>query len=206
MSGVMELQNQPEDAPGPDPLAVFLQWHALAAERGAPTPDAFSLATATRDGRPSVRTVLFKGIAEGAVRLVTNYESRKGRELIDNPHGALVFFWPVLERQVRMEGRLERAPAGESDAYFATRDRESQLGAWASAQSRPIASRAALLAELERVRKRFEGAPVPRPPHWGVVHLIPERVELWLGGAHRLHDRFAYTRDGAGWRCERLMP
>ena len=197
---------QPEDAPGADPLALFLEWHALAAERGGLMPDAFALATATRDGLPSVRTVLFKGIANGAVRLVTNYESRKGRELRDNPHGALMFFWAVLDRQVRMEGTLELAPAGESDAYFAGRDRESQLGAWASAQSRPVASRAALLAELEQVRVRFDGVTVPRPPHWGIVRLIPRRVELWLAGAHRLHDRFAYTRDGAGWRCERLMP
>ena len=169
-------------------------------------PDALALATATREGRPSVRTVLFKGVVDGALRFVTNYESRKGIELIDNPHGALVFFWPVLDRQVRMEGRLALAPARDSDVYFAKRDRESQLGAWASAQGRPIASREALLSELERMRARFDGKPVPRPPHWGMVNLIPERVELWMAGAHRLHDRFAYTRDHAGWRCERLMP
>jgi len=187
-------------------MALFVEWQALAAARGGLMPDAFALATATPDGRPSVRTVLYKGLVDGAVRLVTNYDSRKGHELSANPHGALMFFWPVLDRQVRMEGRLERAPAAESDAYFARRDRESQLGAWASAQSQPVASRAALLAERERVRARFEGGPVPRPPHWGVVHLIPERVELWLSGAHRLHDRFEYTRDGAGWRCQRLSP
>ena len=149
-------------------MAVFVAWQALAGERGGLTPDAFALATATPDGRPSVRTVLFKGVIDGAVRMVTNYDSRKGRELTENPHGALMFFWPVLDRQVRMEGRLERAPASESDAYFASRDRESQLGAWASAQSEPVESRAALLAALDRVRARFAGAPVPRPPHWGV--------------------------------------
>ena len=202
----MEGRTQSDESPGTDPLAIFLAWQAEAVKRGGAMPDAFALATATREGRPSVRTVLFKGVLDGAVRLVTNYDSRKGHELSDNPHGALVFFWPVLDRQVRMEGRLERAPATESDAYFAKRDHESQLGAWASAQSQPVPSRAALLEELARVRARFEGAPVPRPPHWGVVHLIPERIELWLGGAHRLHDRFAYTRDGAGWRCQRLMP
>jgi pyridoxamine 5'-phosphate oxidase len=202
----MQSSAQSDECPGADPLALFVEWQALAAERGGVMPDAFALATATRDGRPSVRTVLFKGVLDGAVRLVTNYDSRKGRELTDNPHGALMFYWPVLDRQVRMEGRLERAPASESDAYFAARDRDSQLGAWASAQSEPVPSRAALLAELDRVRQRFEGAPVPRPPHWGVVHLIPERVELWMAGPHRLHDRFSYTRDGAGWRCQRLMP
>lgn len=202
----MQSSTQCEGSPGADPLAVFVAWQARAVERGGLMPDAFALATATADGRPSVRTVLFKGVLDGAVRLVTNYDSRKGREFLENPHGALMFFWPVLDRQVRMEGRLERAPADESDAYFASRDRESQLGAWASAQSQPVESRAALLTALDRVRERFEGAPVPRPPHWGVVHLIPERVELWLGGAHRLHDRFDYTRDGDGWRCQRLMP
>jgi len=203
--------HQPTDAPsdespGPDPLAAFLEWQALAAERGGAMPDAFALATATRDGRPSVRIVLFKGVVDGALRLVTNYQSRKGRELVENPHGALAFYWPVLERQVRMEGKLELAGPGESDAYFASRDRESQLGAWASAQSRPVASRAILLEELARVRARFGDGPIARPPHWGVVRLIPERIELWMAGAHRLHDRFAYTREGSGWRRERLMP
>jgi pyridoxamine 5'-phosphate oxidase len=194
------------EAPGSDPLAIFLEWHKTAVERGLPDPDAFALATATPDGRPSVRIVLFKGIADGALRLVTNYESRKGEELAKNAHGALVFYWHALGRQVRMEGFLERASASESDAYFASRDRESQLGAWASAQSRPVESRAALFENLERVRARFREQDVPRPPHWGMLKLVPERVELWLAGQHRLHDRFAYTRDGAGWRVERLAP
>lgn len=202
----MQSSTQSDECPGADPLVLFEEWQALAVARGGVMPDAFALATATRDGRPSVRTVLFKGVLDGAVRLVTNYDSRKGRELTENPQGALMFYWPVLERQVRMEGRLERAPASESDAYFASRDRESQLGAWASAQSQPVPSRAALLAEFDRVRQRFEGAPVPRPSHWGVVHLIPERIELWMAGPHRLHDRFEYTREGTGWRCQRLMP
>jgi len=202
----MQSSTQSDESPGADPLAVFVEWQALAAARGGLMPDAFALATATPDGRPSVRTVLYKGVQDGAIRLVTNYDSRKGRELTENPHGALMFYWPVLDRQVRMEGRLEPAPASESDAYFASRDRESQLGAWASAQSQPVPSRAALMASFDRVRTRFEGATVPRPPHWGVVHLIPERIELWLAGPHRLHDRFAYTREVAGWRCQRLMP
>lgn len=195
-----------DEAPGSDPLAIFLEWQKAATERGLPAPDAFALATATPEGRPSVRIVLFKGVENGAVRLVTNYQSRKGEELLKNPFAALTFFWPALERQVRMEGRVERASAQESDAYFAQRDRESQLGAWASAQSRPIASRAALEAELDSARQRFEGRPVPRPQHWGVLHFVPERIELWLAGPHRLHDRFAYTRAGAAWRVERLSP
>jgi pyridoxamine 5'-phosphate oxidase len=194
------------EAPGPDPLGIFLEWQRAAVERGLPAPDAFALATATADGRPSVRIVLFKGLVDGALRLVTNYQSRKGEEITHNPRAALVFFWPALDRQVRMEGRIEPAPASESDAYFAARDRESQLGAWASAQSRAIESRAELLGELERVRARFDGGPVPRPPHWGILKLVPERVELWLGGQHRLHDRFVYTREGANWRIERLSP
>jgi pyridoxamine 5'-phosphate oxidase len=197
--------NSPDDW-GPDPLAVFAAWQRSAVERALPAADALSFATATPDGRPSVRTVLYKGMRDGAVRLVTNYESRKGRELLRNPHAALVFFWPLLERQVRMEGTVDRAPVAESEEYFAARHRESQLGAWASHQSQPLASRAELDAEFERARSRFEGKPVQRPPHWGVLHFVPERVELWIGGSHRLHDRFLYERDGTGWRMQRLAP
>ena len=185
---------------------MFETWQRSAVERGLPAPDAFALATATSDGRPSVRTVLYKGMRDGAVRLVTNYESRKGVELSHNPYAALMFFWPALDRQVRMEGRVERASAAESDDYFAGRDRESQLGAWASQQSRPLESRAELEAALTRVSERFAGRAVERPPHWGVLHFVPARIELWCGGAHRLHDRFVYERDGEGWRVERLMP
>lgn len=202
----MESAEFSSESPGVDPLAVFAEWQRTAVERGQPVPDALALATSTPDGRPSVRTVLYKGLRHGAVRLVTNYESRKGRELLENPHAALCFFWPTLDRQVRMEGRVERASAAESDEYFAQRDRESQLGAWASQQSRPISSRAELTAALENTRARFEGRAVERPPHWGVLHFVPERVELWCGGAHRLHDRFLYERDGDAWRVQRLMP
>lgn len=202
----MESAENSSAVPGPDPLALFAEWQRTATEMGQPVPDAFALATSTPDGHPSVRIVLYKGMRDGAVRLVTNYESRKGRELAENPHAALVFFWPALDRQVRMEGRVERAPDAESDEYFANRDRESQLGAWASQQSRPVGSREELSRALDAARARFEGRTVERPPHWGVLHFVPERVELWFGGAHRLHDRFAYERDGAGWRIQRLMP
>jgi pyridoxamine 5'-phosphate oxidase len=190
-----------------DPLAVFVEWFGDAEARGLPFADAFSLATATPEGKPSVRVVLYKGLsADGKLRFVTNFESRKGRELEQNPQAAAVFFWPGLERQVRMEGRVERAPEAESDRYFAGRDRESQLGAWASAQSRPIASRADLEGSLTRERGRWQGRTVERPPHWGMLYLVPERVELWLGGAHRLHDRFSYERADGAWRALRLSP
>jgi pyridoxamine 5'-phosphate oxidase len=202
----MESAEFSSGVPGADPLAVFVEWQREADAKGQPMPDAFALATSTPDGRPSVRIVLYKGMRDGAVRLVTNYESRKGRELAENPRAALVFFWPGLERQVRMEGRVVRASDAESDEYFASRDRQSQLGAWASQQSRPVASRAELMAALGSAGSRFEGRAVERPPYWGVLHFVPERVELWTGGAHRLHDRFLYERDGSGWRVERLMP
>jgi pyridoxamine 5'-phosphate oxidase len=194
------------EAPGPDPLVIFVEWQRSAVERGQPMADAFALATATPDGRPSVRMVLYKGVENGALRLVTNYESRKGEELAKNPYAALVFHWPLLERQVRMEGRVDRASEAESDAYFASRDRLSQLGAWASAQSRPIGTRAELDAALEQVTARFEGRAVERPPHWGVLRFVPARVELWISGPHRLHDRFEYEREGDGWRVRRLAP
>jgi pyridoxamine 5'-phosphate oxidase len=202
----MQADEAFSESPGPDPLALFDDWQRTATEMGQPRPDAFALATATPDGRPSVRTVLYKGMRDGALRLVTNYESRKGEELARNPHAALVFFWPVLDRQVRMEGQVERASAAESDEYFASRDRESQLGAWASQQSRPVASRAEITAALERTRARFAGRAVERPPHWGVLHFVPELVELWLGAPGRLHDRFLYQRAGTEWRVQRLMP
>jgi pyridoxamine 5'-phosphate oxidase len=190
-----------------DPLALFRDWFREAEQRGLPFPDAFSLATASPDGKPSVRVVLYKGMTDDArLRFVTNFESRKARELEQNPHAAAVFFWPGLERQVRFEGRVERAPDAESDRYFAGRDRESQLGAWASAQSRPIESRAELVQALAHERQRWEGRPIQRPPQWGMLYLAPESVELWLSGPHRLHDRFLYERADSGWRAIRLAP
>lgn len=192
--------------PGPDPLVVFSSWYAEAERQKLPFFDAFSLATATPAGKPSARIVLFKGLWHGRIRFVTNYDSRKGRELTDNPFAAAVFFWPALGRQVRFEGRVTRAEEAASDAYFASRDRESQLGAWASDQSRPIATRAELEARLQGARERFAGGAVPRPPHWGLLELEPERVELWENGPHRLHDRFVYEARGDGWSVERLAP
>jgi pyridoxamine 5'-phosphate oxidase len=194
------------EAPGPDPLALFEAWYEEATRVEAGPSDAFALATTDASGRPGVRIVLYKGLVGGKLRFVTNLESRKARDLAENPRAAVVFFWPKLGRQVRMEGSVAPASAAESDRYFAGRDRESQLGAWASDQSRTIESRAALDARLADARQRFEGRAVERPPHWGMLELVPERVELWLGGAHRLHDRFLYERTAGGWRSGRLAP
>ncbi len=194
------------EAPGADPLAVFEAWFAEARRLEPGPADAFALATTDARGQPSVRIVLYKGLSDGKLRFVTNLGSRKARDLAENPRAALAFFWPTLMRQVRMEGRVSRASAAESDAYFARRDRESQLGAWASSQSQPIASRAELMAELAASRQRFDGREVTRPEQWGMLELLPERVELWLGGEHRLHDRFLYHRTAEGWRSERLAP
>jgi pyridoxamine 5'-phosphate oxidase len=169
-------------------------------------PTAMSLATADAAGRPSVRIVLLHGFDARGFTFYTNYDGRKGEELDVNPHAALCFYWPWLDEQIRAEGTVSRISAAESDAYFASRPRGKQVGAWASRQSRPLASRAALIAQVEEVERRFADAPVPRPPHWGGYRLAPERVEFWKAGEFRLHDRFLYVRDGDGWRAQRLYP
>lgn len=194
------------DAPGPDPLVVLDSWYREAIARGAPFADAMTLATASLDGRPSARIVLYKGLRDHGVWFVTNYTSRKGRELEENPRGALVFFWPVLDRQVRLEGRVARIPEADSDAYFRSRPRESQIGAWASPQSERLSSRSELEARMVSVAERFQGLEVPRPEHWGGYCLIPDRAELWIAQVHRLHDRFLYERDQGGWQISRLAP
>jgi pyridoxamine 5'-phosphate oxidase len=191
---------------GPDPLVIFETWYAEALERKVPSADAMTLATATLDGRPSARTVLYKGLTDGGVCFVSNYTSSKGHELAQNPRAALVFFWAALNRQVRFEGRAERASQEWSDDYFAARARSSQIGAWASAQSQVIASRGVLETRLAETEARFDGRAVDRPPFWGGYRLVPERIEFWLGQDARLHDRFSYRADGGGWSCERLSP
>jgi pyridoxamine 5'-phosphate oxidase len=194
-------------APGRDPLVVLNSWYEEAVARADPLPDAMTLATVTPEGTPAARVVLFKGIVRGAVFFVTNYQSRKGRELEQNPHAALVMHYAKAERQVRLEGRVERSSVAESEAYFASRPRGSQLGAWASPQSAAIASRAELEQRTREVEARFEGKPVPRPESWGGYLVFPERIELWLGRPDRLHDRFEYRKapDGS-WRLARLAP
>lgn len=194
-------------APAPEPLSVLLRWYEEACAHGDPLPDAMTLATATPDGKPSARIVLFKGLVRGRVFFVTNYGSRKARELEENPRAALVMHFARWERQVRVEGRVEKTTPEESEAYFASRPRGSQLGAWASPQSQPIATRAELEARSREVEQRFEGAAVARPDFWGGYLVVPERVELWLGRPDRLHDRFVYSRAGEEpWSVQRLAP
>jgi pyridoxamine 5'-phosphate oxidase len=195
-------------APGPEPLSVLNAWFEEATAAGHPMPDAMTLATVSQSGQPSARVVLFKGLLRGGVLFVTNYRSRKARELDENPRAALVMHFPLLQRQVRLEGRAERARDAESEAYFQSRPRGSQLGAWASPQSQPIQSRAELDSLAASVEARFAGQGVTRPDFWGGYLVFPSRVELWLGRPDRLHDRFLYQResDSAPWLVQRLAP
>ena len=191
---------------GPDPFSVFEAWYAEARTNDPRFADAMTLATASPQARPTARTVLYKGLHEGAVCFVTNYGSVKGQELEENPQAALVFFWSSLNRQVRFEGRAEQASPAWSDNYFAARARTSQVGAWASAQSQTISSRDVLEQRIQAAEARFAGQPVPRPPFWGGFRLVPERIEFWLSQDARLHDRYSYTRGPSGWSVARLSP
>jgi pyridoxamine 5'-phosphate oxidase len=189
------------------PLERVRAWFDEAVAAGLYEPDAMALATASPDGRPSVRIVLLKGIDERGLRFFTNYGSRKGRELDANPRAAVTIHWPTLHRAVRAEGAVERLAAEESDAYFASRGRESRLGAWASRQGTPIADRSVLEAAFAAASERFAGEEVPRPDYWGGYRLVPDAVELWQGRPNRLHDREHFLRGPDGsWRSERLSP
>ena len=190
----------------PDPIAQFGRWMEEALAAGLLLPNTMTLATADPDGRPSARMVLLKGFDHDGFVFYTNYESRKSRELAANPRAALVFYWARLERQVRVEGRVERVDEDESDAYFASRPLESRLGAWASRQSAPLESRAVLDERVAELEREHAGGDVPRPPHWGGWLVRPDAIELWQGRPNRLHDRFAYTRRGDGWERVRLYP
>ena len=189
-----------------DPVAQFRWWFDEAADAGVPLPNAMALATADADGRPSVRHVLLRGVDERGFTFFTNRESRKGRQLDENPHAALVFLWKELDRQVSVEGRVERTSDEESDAYFGGRPRGAQLGAWGSPQSAPIAGRDDLMRLVADADARFGEGPVPRPPFWGGFRVVADRIEFWQGHEHRLHDRFAYTRGAGGWHVDRLAP
>jgi pyridoxamine 5'-phosphate oxidase len=182
-------------------------WFDAAVAAGLPEPNAMALATATPDGIPSVRIVLLKGIDSRGIQFFTNYESRKGRELAANPRAAVALYWQPLSRQVRMEGTVERLTADESDAYFASRPLGSRLGAWASRQGRPIASREELEGALAAASEHHPGDAVPRPGYWGGYRLVPDAIELWEGRPNRLHERVHHLREPDGsWRSERLSP
>jgi pyridoxamine 5'-phosphate oxidase len=190
-----------------DPLTLFHRWLNEAITSGIHLAEAMTLATATPDGKPSARLVLLKQADERGFVFFTNYNSRKARELDSNPQAALVFYWPHFERQVRVEGKVERISAEESDDYFKTRPRESQLGAWASPQSESIASRALLQARADELSSLYEGQEIPRPEHWGGFRVRAERIEFWKGRPGRLHDRIVYElQPGGGWAIGRLAP
>ncbi|MCW9705980.1 pyridoxamine 5'-phosphate oxidase [Fodinibius salsisoli] len=189
-----------------DPIKQFAEWFEQALSSDLLDANAMSLSTATEEGIPSSRIVLLKGIDKQGFRFYTNYESRKGRELQENPHAALCFYWAPLERQVRIEGRVEKLSQEESEVYFHQRPRLSQLGAWASKQSAEVASRSELEKQFRAVKERFEDKEIPLPDFWGGFRLKPQRIEFWQGRTGRLHDRICYEKKGDDWNIFRLSP
>ncbi len=189
-----------------DPIDMFERWMADALAAGVHEPNAMVLATATPQGRPSSRMVLLKGVGQDGFVFFTNQASRKGEELAANPQCALLFPWHPLERQVRVDGVAEVLDRARVDAYFQVRPRRARLGAWASAQSRPVASRDALAEAYAAMEERFGDGEVPVPPEWGGYRVVPEAVEFWQGRPGRMHDRLVYRREGAGWVIQRLAP
>ena len=189
----------------PDPIAQFSRWWDEANAAQVREANAMTLATATADGQPSARTVLLKGFDQSGFVFFTNYQSRKGGELAANPHAALLFFWPELERQVRIDGSVAQTSEQESDEYFRSRPLASRIGAWASPQSQPITSQGWLMARVAEMAVRHAGAPT-RPPHWGGYRVTPHAIEFWQGRPSRLHDRLLYTKKGSGWNRARLAP
>ncbi len=189
-----------------DPHALFDAWLGEAEASELNDPNAMAVATVGADGMPSVRIVLLKGHDARGFVFYTNQQSRKADELAGDPQAALLFYWKSLRRQVRIEGPVSLVSAAEADIYFATRGRDSRLGAWASDQSRPLDSRATFEARVEQARARFADADVPRPPHWGGYRVAPLRIEFWQDRAHRMHERRLFTRDGQGWREGLLYP
>ena len=189
-----------------NPYDKFGEWFQKAVKSEPADPNAMTLATCDKTGKPSARTVLMKSFDESGFIFYTNYNSRKARDLLENSQAALLFYWKSLERQVRIEGRVEKVPAEQSDEYFTTRPELSQLGAWASAQSKPLDSREALLRRMDEYKAKFNGQDIPRPPHWGGYILKPEYFEFWQAGENRLHDRLVYMRKRDNWETQRLNP
>ena len=191
---------------GPDPLAFFEKWFDEALHAQLPEPNAMTLSTVGADGRPDARIVLLKGLEDGKFKFFTNYNSKKGRDLAANPFASLTFFWQGLERQVRINGPVNKCSAAESDAYFMTRPLKSRIGAWISHQSEPIPSRFYLVRKFAEYSLKNAGRTVTRPPFWGGYALQPEMIEFWQGRPSRLHDRIRFTRSGESWQIERLSP
>lgn len=190
----------------PDPIVQFQRWYKDAIDAGIPQADAMTLATATKDGTPSARIVLMKAADARGFTFFTNYRSRKGRDLAENPRAALIFYWEILSRQVRIEGTVEKVPAAESDAYFDSRPLENKLSSMASPQSEPV-TREELDERYEELKRRYAKGPVPRPEHWGGYRVYPERMEFWQRRFARLNDRVAYEREKSGaWKMMRLAP
>jgi pyridoxamine 5'-phosphate oxidase len=201
------LEELLESSTPDDPLILFKQWFDRAVSEDILEPNAMTLATVTPDGKPRSRMVLLKDFDPRGFVLFTNYHSAKGRELIANPYASLVFWWGKLERQVRIEGRVEKISESESDHYFFVRPWESRLGAWASEQSEVVASREVLEKRLQELKEEYAGRDVPRPPHWGGFRVMPTAIEFWQGRPSRLHDRLCYYRqDDGSWQRERLSP
>ncbi|MBC7971675.1 MAG: pyridoxamine 5'-phosphate oxidase [Verrucomicrobia bacterium] len=200
------LQQLNEADVDPNPIKQFQRWFDQAIAAQLPEPNAMTLATATRSGIPSARIVLLKGLDERGFVFYTNYESHKGQDLAENPQAALVFLWTVLERQVRLEGRVEKIAAAETDAYFQSRPLESRLGAWTSDQSRVISDRDVLEQRFAELKATYADEKVPRPPHWGGYRVMPHQIEFWQGRTSRLHDRLRYRLEQGNWLVERLAP
>ncbi|MCK8490451.1 MULTISPECIES: pyridoxamine 5'-phosphate oxidase [Spirosoma] len=190
----------------PDPVAQFQVWFNAALAAGVPEPNAMYVSTVTAEGRPDGRIVLLKDVSEAGFVFYTNYESRKGHELTNHPFATLTFFYQELERQIRIEGRVEKVSPEESDAYFNSRPRGSQIGAWVSHQSSVIENRAVLEARQQELEAQFADKPVPRPPHWGGFRVVPDAIEFWQGRPSRLHDRIRYRKEADNWLIERLAP
>lgn len=189
-----------------DPFTFFGQWLEEAREKELNDPNAMCVASVDANGMPSARMVLLKDFDLQGFVFYTNYQSRKGEQLLQNPKAALLFHWKSLRRQVRIEGGVEQVSTEEADAYFASRPRQSQIGAWASEQSRPLESRYALEKRVAALTAKYAVSGVPRPPHWSGFRVVPERIEFWEEGAFRLHNRIACHRSGGGWTSERLYP